>query len=537
VPFFHLVLAPETLWSKLTCKERQAILRHELAHVSRHDLWKSVAIRILALPQWFNPLAWKAVQAFDDAAEWACDDIVMSAVGEGHDMSYPSALLYIAESNFSPLPGSVAARGGALTARIRRLVHTDFKEETKMKRALLPMLFLGLVAIQSIRIQSIAAEPGQEHRVGDQEVKNFFGAISEIRKADLARTGLVPYRVAPPDILLISTSSSTPENAKSAIDGQYLVGPDGKINLGTVGQVHVAGKTVSEIDKAIDAKLTEHGEEGAFNVDVFRYNSKVVYIVLEEGKKDYVIRMPCTADTDVFHVLTKAAWPHPVDLEKASIRLRRVKGAEEQLVSVNWRDISKRDKRLDLLPGDRILVAKAGPLPPSPVFKEDSKRLSDKAAAKVKIQVAVIHDAHGNLEEFEALKNGPMMQGDTKQTLATLRILSRNGLVDTIAAPVITCRSGTQAHVAIEGSSLEQSEHVKGLTIDATPTIREDSSLMLTTEVRIQRARASFGVETAALIEQGRTVVMRAHPLPDEKSEERKQGDVIYVVLTPELVR
>ena len=73
VPFRYLVLAPRTLWLALTRRERAAILRHELAHIRRRDLWKSLAIRILALPQWFNPLVWLAVRRFDEAAEWSCD--------------------------------------------------------------------------------------------------------------------------------------------------------------------------------------------------------------------------------------------------------------------------------------------------------------------------------------------------------------------------------------------------------------------------------------------------------------------------------
>ena len=132
VPFFYLVLAPERLWLTLDRHQRVAILRHELAHLRRRDLWKSAAIRILALPQWFNPLAWKAVRAFDEAAEWACDDQVINTRNADYRTSYPKTLLKIAESASVPLPGSVAVRGGVMTRRIRRIVHPRFMEDTKM---------------------------------------------------------------------------------------------------------------------------------------------------------------------------------------------------------------------------------------------------------------------------------------------------------------------------------------------------------------------------------------------------------------------
>jgi beta-lactamase regulating signal transducer with metallopeptidase domain len=51
------MLVPRRLWQTLGSQQRLAILRHELAHFRRGDLWKSALIRLLALPHWFNPLA------------------------------------------------------------------------------------------------------------------------------------------------------------------------------------------------------------------------------------------------------------------------------------------------------------------------------------------------------------------------------------------------------------------------------------------------------------------------------------------------
>ena len=56
--------------------------RHELAHYIRGDLWKSLLARLLAWPQWFNPLAWLAICRFEEAAECACDDAVVTVEPE-----------------------------------------------------------------------------------------------------------------------------------------------------------------------------------------------------------------------------------------------------------------------------------------------------------------------------------------------------------------------------------------------------------------------------------------------------------------------
>src|SRR5262249_54471037 len=77
------------LWRQLDSGERLAILRHELAHYRRGDLWKSLVARLLALPHWFNPLAWRAGRRFDEAAERARGP---PAPGEGGGTNHPPAL-------------------------------------------------------------------------------------------------------------------------------------------------------------------------------------------------------------------------------------------------------------------------------------------------------------------------------------------------------------------------------------------------------------------------------------------------------------
>ena len=73
-PRGYRLVVPAGLWQRLAPASRLSILRHELAHLARRDLVKSICVRLLMLPHWFNPLAWLAVRRFDEAAEWACDE-------------------------------------------------------------------------------------------------------------------------------------------------------------------------------------------------------------------------------------------------------------------------------------------------------------------------------------------------------------------------------------------------------------------------------------------------------------------------------
>ena len=169
LPFFYLILCPERLWRVLNASQREAILTHETAHIQRGDLWKSILVRVLALPQWFNPLAWRAVHDFDEAAEWACDDRVMQVSGTASQAAYPSALLQVAESTSWPFAASAAARGSKLATRIRRMVCAPVTEEKIMSKILIPSLLVGFAIVQSVRICTVAAreteEPGERNRI------------------------------------------------------------------------------------------------------------------------------------------------------------------------------------------------------------------------------------------------------------------------------------------------------------------------------------------------------------------------------------
>lgn len=293
VPFFYLILAPERLWRTFQPAQREQVLRHELAHVVRGDLWKSAAIRILTLPQWFNPVAWLAVRRFDEAGEWACDDLVVRNC-QKTSAQYSNTLLELANTYSQPLASTVGMRGGVLARRVNRLVNPTFTEESKMSKLFLPTIFLLLFAIQSVRIVAADGEPQQQPNAttpattGVQTPPKIAPPAetrtTETRTAALARTGLRPYRVAPPDILRINVKKLTPKPVyqigqsdylqvvvsglpedATPIAGTFQVNNEGKITLGiSYGSVEVEGSTTAEAEQLITKHLQEREDQ---NVD------------------------------------------------------------------------------------------------------------------------------------------------------------------------------------------------------------------------------------------------------------------------------
>ncbi|MEM7198840.1 MAG: M56 family metallopeptidase [Planctomycetota bacterium] len=67
------LLLPADLWDRLDATARQAILRHELAHVRRRDPLTKALVRAAAALFWWHPAVWCLCRNADRAAELAAD--------------------------------------------------------------------------------------------------------------------------------------------------------------------------------------------------------------------------------------------------------------------------------------------------------------------------------------------------------------------------------------------------------------------------------------------------------------------------------
>ena len=90
--FRPVICLPDTEFSN---EELSSILRHELIHYSRHDLfWKWLAMAAGSV-HWFNPLAQWAVRRFDLITELSCDEAVLAALDDEGRLAYGEAILSI----------------------------------------------------------------------------------------------------------------------------------------------------------------------------------------------------------------------------------------------------------------------------------------------------------------------------------------------------------------------------------------------------------------------------------------------------------
>jgi polysaccharide export outer membrane protein len=204
---------------------------------------------------------------------------------------------------------------------------------------------------------SLGPEYGRLNVVG-LTVKETIQKIDEHLSKTLAQ-GEVAVRIA-----------DRPKNKQ--VGGTHLIGPDGHINLGTFGQVYVAGMTVNEARNAVEKHLGQYFEKPSVAVDVSAYNSKVYYVIVEgDGKGDSIQRFPLTGNETVLDALAQANTTIKNDMY---IWIARHAGNDAlKPIVVDWTKLKSGEhpaRNYRLQSGDRVFLQDAGRKPAPPGAKQ-----------------------------------------------------------------------------------------------------------------------------------------------------------------------
>jgi beta-lactamase regulating signal transducer with metallopeptidase domain len=157
------VLLPGSALTGLSTQMLESLLAHELAHLKRHDylvnLWQSAVETFL----FYHPAVWWVSKTIRLEREHCCDDVVVSVLRAG--ATYARALATLEELRWQP--AVLAASGGDLSARIRRIVSPDSAGNAKGPSALFSLalavsLVLALFAAGG-RFTPRATAAGQQH--------------------------------------------------------------------------------------------------------------------------------------------------------------------------------------------------------------------------------------------------------------------------------------------------------------------------------------------------------------------------------------
>jgi ankyrin repeat protein/beta-lactamase regulating signal transducer with metallopeptidase domain len=137
-----VLIVPATFFTALPASQVEAILAHELAHIRRHDYLINLIQILIETLLFYHPAVWWIGRAIRHEREHGCDDLAVEIVGDR--FAYATALAALEESRSLPMAIRLAATGGSLLQRIRRL--TGLKTRGSSSRMGLLLLALGIVA-------------------------------------------------------------------------------------------------------------------------------------------------------------------------------------------------------------------------------------------------------------------------------------------------------------------------------------------------------------------------------------------------------
>ncbi|MCO6043134.1 polysaccharide biosynthesis/export family protein [Aeoliella sp. ICT_H6.2] len=158
----------------------------------------------------------------------------------------------------------------------------------------------------------------------------------------------------------VSVSLAVSAGAQQIV-GEHLVGPDGRVNLGTYGSVYVTGLTLDQAKARIEDKLSQYLVEPEVIVDVFSYNSKKYYIITQgAGFGDNVVTAPITGNDTVLDAIAAIGGLSQLSSTKIFIARPAPAGTGcEQILPVDYEAITRgavTATNYQLLPGDRLYI-------------------------------------------------------------------------------------------------------------------------------------------------------------------------------------
>ncbi len=179
--FRPLILFPVGLLAGLPSAQVEAILLHELAHIRRHDYLLNIFQRLAEGLFFYHPAIWWISRLVRVERENCCDDLALSVSRDSHE--YASALAALEQRRQAALDPAVAATGGSLVMRIRRVLYPQ-RSNAPWVPFLAAAIFI-LVAAVSLAAWQSELPSGGSHDLQPQKQGEASSAYSKWLNEDV----------------------------------------------------------------------------------------------------------------------------------------------------------------------------------------------------------------------------------------------------------------------------------------------------------------------------------------------------------------
>ncbi len=201
----RVILLPRATVRDATKPELEAILAHEIAHFSRHDLWWRAGAQAMVALLWFQPLLWLAKRRMEQLAETRCDLRALDVTK--NPLPLARALMRVAEQLVVLRPRRSAGAGmadGTLGTRVRRVLAYGADLEHQIQRPasrwvatvsgvifLTPALFLPNFSVGAVG--PLRPEPSENAQSAGQRPGGADAVLREAASELGARPGWIAF--------------------------------------------------------------------------------------------------------------------------------------------------------------------------------------------------------------------------------------------------------------------------------------------------------------------------------------------------------
>ena len=180
------ILLPASALTGLTPEQIEMVLAHELAHIRRHDFLVNLLQAVVETLMFYHPAVWWMSRRVRIERENCCDDMAVAVCG--NPLQYARALTRLEELRASALKVVVAANGGSLLDRIRRIAagRTEGTAATSRWVAALAVLAVLMIIVAIPSLPALAQREEKNRKTADLVTASARPASSEVEVVEAA---------------------------------------------------------------------------------------------------------------------------------------------------------------------------------------------------------------------------------------------------------------------------------------------------------------------------------------------------------------
>jgi uncharacterized protein (TIGR03435 family) len=193
-----IVLLPVAAMSGLSPRQVEAILAHELAHIRRHDFAINLLQTLAETILFYHPAVWWLSARIRTEREHCCDDVAVAVSGDAAE--YAAALAELASWSLGRQGLAIAATGGPLVDRVRRLLRLPQSDRTPRRTTVaVAVVLTSVVAIGAlsaiVRAQPVSEVAGITGPAGINRLLGFKLFPGPVQRPDQDPIGARGWRI------------------------------------------------------------------------------------------------------------------------------------------------------------------------------------------------------------------------------------------------------------------------------------------------------------------------------------------------------